>query len=77
MRKIAFRQAFWDGFKRGILLGPIWRWLDRTINGDVVVTCDNGRAIAVTRQDKDGRMLEIIWFEDGAVSVGNSEVREQ
>lgn len=55
--------VFWKSFWRGLALGPLWKWIDRAVNGDVVVTCDDlGRAVAVTRCDRDNRVLEIIWY---------------
>lgn len=55
--------VFWRGFWRGLAGGPFWRLMDRAVNGEVVVTCDgSGRAVAVTRCDRDSRVLEVIWY---------------
>lgn len=52
---------FWIGFARGLALGPLWKWLDRAVNGAIVVTTADGVAVCVTRQDREGRVLEIMW----------------
>ena len=52
---------FWIGFARGFALGPLWKLLDRTVNGDIIVTMADGIAVCVTRQNREGKVLEIIW----------------
>ena len=53
---------FWRGFWRGAALGPLWKYLDYSINGVVTMTLDEeGNCVAVSRQDPEGRILSVIW----------------
>ncbi len=51
--------AFW----RTLFLGPLWKWLDRVVNGEVVVTTTmEGEFVCLTRQDKEGNILDVMFF---------------
>ena len=58
--------GFTHGLLNGLALGPLWKWLDRKINGSIVITMTEDReVVALTRQDSSGRVLSIMWEKNG------------
>jgi hypothetical protein len=78
--------VFWRGFWRGMALGPFWRVMDRAVNGEIVVTCDEpGRVDCYGQQEKEakiewvlttdrmpehGQMVVKYWNANGNVWAG-------
>lgn len=51
----------WELERRIEMAPDIARKVLDGLQGEVVVTTKDGRCVAVTRQDKEGQILEVIW----------------